>query len=152
MTRALVLAALLLPAACGEDTRKAPPANTVKPAAAPGSDAPAQPPPGPVGAPQSGGATASADQSMKQAMELICDAPNRVTVPESATDSERAMAMATWIKDNVTNAEALKLMGTLASVMPEDRDSMLADEAKKHGIGTCALAALDSLTAPAAAP
>jgi hypothetical protein len=77
---------------------------------------------------------------MTQAMELVCDAPNRVTVAPGASDSERAVATANWIRDNVTNPEALKLMGSLASVMPADRGSMLSDEAKKHGIGTCALA------------
>ena len=140
MLRALLLAALLLPAACGEDTRRAPPANTVKPAAAPGSDEPPRAPPDPASEPTV--ASPAGEQSMKQAMELICDAPNRVTVPEGASDSDRAAAMASWIRENVTNAQALELMSQLASVLPEDRDSMLSDEAKRHGIGTCALAKL----------
>ena len=130
MLRILIAAALLLPAAC-KDEKKAPPAKLATPPAAEAKSAepaarPAAPPTG--------------EQTMTQAMELICDAPNRAAVPADATDSERAMLTATWIKDNVTNPEALKLMGGLASVMPEDRGSMLADEAKKHGIGTCALA------------
>ena|SRR5690349_14548277 len=129
MTRALLLLVLLVPA-CKEEKKAPPPAPSTPPVAQPAGKAqPETPPAAPAG-----------EQTMAQAMELICDAPNRAGVPAGASDSERAMTTATWIKENVTNAEALKLMGSLASVMPEDRGSMLSDEAKKHGIGTCALA------------
>src|SRR5687768_7778628 len=109
MPRALLALALLLPAACKEEKKPAPAGEAAAaPAAAPTpAPAPAQP-----AEPAAGDA-----QSMKQAMELICDAPNRASVPAGASDSERAMITATWIKDNVTNAEALDLMGDLASVM-----------------------------------
>jgi predicted lipoprotein len=130
MTRLLLVLALLVPAACKDDKKQAPPAETAKPAAAPktpAADTVEEPP-------------AGADQTLKQAMELICDAPNRAEVPEGATDSARAQAVATWIQSNVSNPEALELMGDLASVMPADRGSMLSDEAKKQGIGNCALA------------
>ena len=129
MTRALILLALLAPA-CKEDKQPTPAA------AEPAATAPAA-----SGSPtEAAPATPAGEQTMTQAMELVCDAPNRVTVPDGASTAERAVATANWIRDNVTNPEALKLMGSLASVMPADRGSMLSDEAKKHGIGTCALA------------
>ena len=128
MKRALLLLLLAALAACKGEEKKQAPAEA-KPAPSPVTETrPPQEPP------------AAAGQTMKQAMELVCDAPNRASVPAGASDSERARAVANWIGENVTNPEAVKLLGSLASVMPEDRGSMLSDEAKKHGIGTCALA------------
>lgn len=138
MTRLLIALALLLPAACKDDKKQAPPAEVVKPAAAPTTEKP--PSVGGMAAAEPAGAE---PQTMKQAMELICDAPNRSGVPAGASESDRAMATASWIKDNVTNPDALKLMSQLASVMPEDRGSILSDEAKKHNIGSCALAQMN---------
>lgn len=75
-------------------------------------------------------------QSFAEGMALICDAPNHVE--PSVEASERAMALARWVDEEVTNQEARKVMASLAEQpSPQARVTKLRDAAERAGITQC---------------
>lgn len=77
---------------------------------------------------------------MARSLRVICEAPDKLPVPAGADPSTRAQAMADYIKANVSDPEALKLMGELATLEPAARGPELARVARENGIERCPLA------------
>jgi hypothetical protein len=77
---------------------------------------------------------------MARSLRIICEAPDKLPVPAGADPSTRAQAMADYIKANVSDPEALKLMGELATLEPGARGPELARVARDNGIERCPLA------------
>jgi hypothetical protein len=73
-------------------------------------------------------------QSMADALRVICEAPDKVPAGSSPA------AMAEYIQTNLENAEATRLMQTLASDPPGERSSELARIARENGVERCPLA------------
>lgn len=82
------------------------------------------------------------ESPMKKALQIICNAPGRVDLPADADPSSRAQAMADYIRENVTDPDALKLMSELATEAPGARSAHLASVARANGIERCPLAEL----------
>ena len=79
---------------------------------------------------------------MTRSLRIICEAPDKVQLPPEADQSARAQATADYIKANVTDPDALKLMAELATYDPIQRGPTLAEIARKNGIERCPLAEL----------
>lgn len=77
---------------------------------------------------------------MKKSLRIICEAPDKLAPPAGADPSARAQAMADYIKANVSDPDALKLMGELATLEPGARGPELARIARDNGIEHCPLA------------
>jgi hypothetical protein len=80
------------------------------------------------------------ESPLGKSLRIICEAPDKLPVPPEASQSERAQAMADYIRANVTDPDALKLMGELATIAPEARGAHLASVARANGIERCPLA------------
>jgi len=77
--------------------------------------------------------------SYKKDLATICDAPNQAAI--TATDpSERVTLLAAWIDQRIKTDEARNLFSALANASPNDKSTMLREEAKKNGIASCPLA------------
>ena len=82
------------------------------------------------------------ESPMKKSLRIICEAPDKLALPAGADPSARAQAMADYIRANVTDPEALKLMSGLATEAPGSRGAHLASVAREHGIDRGPLAEL----------
>lgn len=100
---------------------------------------PAQPaaPEEPADAP---GAEPKVDPDLHDAYDKICNAAERSGGNAETDPSERAVKVAGWIKAEVTNKEALDLMGSLATMDPGRRADALRDAAKRAGVDPCPMA------------
>lgn len=77
---------------------------------------------------------------MTRSLRIICEAPDRVTLPPGTDPSTRAQALADYIRANATDPDALKLMSDLAAEAPGVKAAHLASVAREHGIERCPLA------------
>lgn len=80
------------------------------------------------------------ESPMTRSLRVICQAPEKLQLPPDADPSSRAQAMADYIRANVTDPDALKLMSELAATDPAGRGAELARVAREHGIERCPLA------------
>ena len=80
------------------------------------------------------------ESPMSSSLRVICESPDKVQLPPDADPSSRAQATADYIKANVTDPDALELMGELAAEPPGSRSAHLASVAREHGIERCPLA------------
>ncbi|MCA9673222.1 MAG: hypothetical protein KC503_46850 [Myxococcales bacterium] len=97
-------------------------------------------------------------QSYKEAWALICDAEKR-SGASSADRTERGAEVATWIVRNLTNRRARYWFIAFGRAKKEQRELLFLAEAKRAGIGKCALrdllfdaGAAAPTSAPASAP
>ncbi len=82
------------------------------------------------------------ESPMTKSLRIICQAPDKLSLPPGADQSSRAQAMADYIRANVTDPDALELMSELAGEAPGARGAHLASVAREHGIERCPLAEL----------
>jgi len=82
------------------------------------------------------------NQTFEEAMRITCDAPENAELPpEKPGDVNRALLVAAWIDQRVTNPEVRQLMGAAAAAQtPAGKLAALRDGATKAGIERCALA------------
>jgi len=82
------------------------------------------------------------NQTFEEAMRITCDAPKNAELPpEKPGDVNRALLVAAWIDQRVTNHEVRQLMGAAAAAQtPAGKLAALRDGATKAGIERCALA------------
>lgn len=78
------------------------------------------------------------ESPMATSLRIICEAPGKL--PPDGDPSSRAQAMADYIRENVSDPDALKLMSELATEAPRARAAHLASVARAHGIERCPLA------------
>ena len=73
-------------------------------------------------------------------IEMICFAEQKAGVEGIADPSERAMKIANYLKANLKDEKAMKLMRSFATMAPESRGAHLREEAKKAGLESCPMA------------
>lgn len=126
--RSLAFAIVLF--ACDSTAADADPADTP---ADPEAGAKSEPDPEPEPEP-------SVDEGLKSDYETLCNAKEL----SGANEVEPAMAashIAKYIGENVKSKDVLELMGSLASMAPDQRGQALRDAAAAAGVSPCPLAA-----------
>lgn len=90
--------------------------------------------------------------SYKKDLQTMCDAPSKATIPPGADASQKAVAMAAYIDDNIKSSEGRATFSGLAAVSPSEKGRTLRAEATKNGITSCALADFYDAPTPPTGP
>jgi hypothetical protein len=91
----------------------------------------------------------TACQSHHAAIELICNAPTQCAECNVADPSARAMHLAEYISNHLTNSEAVAMVSSMANMEPSSRAQVLRSEAAREGIASCPMAdSVDTASAP----
>jgi hypothetical protein len=73
-------------------------------------------------------------------IEMICFAEQKAGAEGITDPSERAMKIANYLKANLKDEKAMKLMQSFATMAPDSRGTRLREEAKKAGLASCPMA------------
>ena len=79
------------------------------------------------------------EQTYAEALDVICNQWVGLAEIENAEPSIRAMRLAEWISERLTNPQAIEMFDNIATVSPEDRANILRIQAQEQGLDRCAI-------------
>jgi len=79
-------------------------------------------------------------QTLKQGIQVICQAPKKAQGWKQASEPEKTMILASWIEKNLKNTEAINVFKALALAEASRKGQILRKAAREAGVDTCPMA------------